>query len=140
MTEDQLYEQLCKNYRFFLKWRQAVFGGYLVILGATLSLSIAAYKDARPITWIVPVSASPLGLVFWGLDIRVRKLFRHTYLIGRRMEGDYYGFFNGIGEIGVVPKADPMPWLTNSLILTSVYIGSAVILTLLGATSWWEWH
>lgn len=139
-SDDHMYEQLCKNYRFFLKWRQAVFGGYLVILGATLSLGIAAYKDARPIAWLVPTVASPLGLVFWMLDIRVRNLFRHTYMVGRKLEGDCCGFFNGIAQIGVVPGVDTMPKLTNSVILSSVYIGATLILITIATISWQQWH
>ena len=55
-------------YRFFLSWRHASFAGNLVVVWAVFSLCITAYKEARELLWIIPLAATPIGILFWMID------------------------------------------------------------------------
>ncbi|MFL6621234.1 MAG: hypothetical protein ACJ8NR_01245 [Sulfurifustis sp.] len=41
LTEDEMYRQLAADYFHHLRWREKLFGGYLVLVG---SLALAFYQ------------------------------------------------------------------------------------------------
>jgi hypothetical protein len=127
--KDKLYEEVGTSYRFFLNWRHASAAGYIVVLGGVMSFCLTAYKDARPLLWIVPLFGTPFGIFFWIVDRRIRSLFQTAVRAGRTLEGEQGGFFTEQEKIGTVPGLDRYPrFLTHSSALSILYIGSSVAL------------
>jgi len=71
----QRYEENGVAWRFMLGWRQALFGGYLVVLYSLASFAITVQKEAPNCTWLVPLTAAFLTLIFWGIESRTRTLY-----------------------------------------------------------------
>jgi len=127
--KEKLYEEIAANYRFFLNWRHASFAGHMVILGAVVSFSIGAYKDAKPLLWLIPLAGAPFGVFFCIVDTRIQKIFQCAIEAGRKLEGELGGYFSEQAEIGTVPIRDKCPMLfTHTMALRIVYLGSTLTL------------
>lgn len=127
-----LYREVGENYRFFLKWRHAAFAGHLVIMGATLSVSMAVFEKARELAWTVPLFAAFVSLVFLFLDIRTSKVFQCAVAAGRDLEVDKVGYYTRQQEIGAVPNSDhSRGFLTHSTALILYYSGAAAFCIIL---------
>ncbi len=127
--KEKLYDQIGINYRYFLSWRHASFAGYMVVLGVTASFCIDAYRDAKPLLWLIPLAATPFGVSFWLIDVRIQKIFQAAIQAGRKLEGDLGGYFTEQQKIGTVPLLDKYPRLfTHSAVLRTIYLGSALTL------------
>jgi len=136
--DEKRYEQVGTNYRFFLKWRHASFAGYIVILGAIVSFSIAAYKDALPLLWLVPLTGVPFGIFFWIVDIRIQKVFQSAIEAGRKLEGEQGGYFSEQANIGTIPKRDsnyPVVF-SHTAALRTIYL--AFTLLLIGVSAYFK--
>ncbi|MCK4341515.1 MAG: hypothetical protein KAY37_07330 [Phycisphaerae bacterium] len=76
-----VYETAVKMHQYFLNWRHRLFAGYLVILAAFGVAYSWASDPSRndqfililPALWLIPLLTA---IVFWGLDIRNRDLYR----------------------------------------------------------------
>ena len=136
-----IYEEIGRNYRFFLNWRYATFLGNFVILGAALSLTLEKYEEASTLTYLIPLCGSPLGLIFLLLDIRISRLFQAAYIAGKKLEGKYIGYFSYTTNELKVIKSDPKRrWeLTHSKIIWFIYVFSSItmfFLSLLLRNQW----
>lgn len=122
-----VYKEIGTNYRFFLKWRYATLLGNFVVLGAVLSLTLRKYEEASTLTYLIPLCASPVGLISLLLDIRTSKLFQAAYIAGKKLEGKYIGYFGYTTNKLRVIKSDPKRrWtLTHSKIIWFVYVFSS---------------
>jgi hypothetical protein len=126
MKED-IYKEVGTNYRFFLGWRQAAFAGYLVVVGAVMSLSISAFKDARAIAWIIPLCASPIGVLLWIVEVRTRALYHATIRAGKDLEAPEKGFYTRLAdEVVLAPGTSPFESLTQSAALNLLFLGGSV--------------
>ena len=84
--KEKIYEEIGNNYRFFLCWRHAAFAGNLIVLGAILSFSVSAFKDAKELMWFIPLIASPVGFLLWVIDVRNRSLYHTANRVGKELE------------------------------------------------------
>ncbi len=98
--EKKIYEELCNNYRYFLTWRHAAFAGHVLAIGGTIALSITAIKDALKIAYLIPLFASPIGIILWLFDIKIRKIYRAIYIQGEKLEEGFDGYFSCLRKIG----------------------------------------
>ncbi|MFZ1413345.1 MAG: hypothetical protein WAS73_02030 [Defluviicoccus sp.] len=127
--KDEMYKEVGTNYRFFLGWRHAALAGYVLVFGAVLSLCISAFKDASQIVWIIPFSASPIGLALWAIDRRTRDLYHATLRAGRQLEAPEKGFYTLISEeVALPPGSNPFRKVTQTGALNAMFIGGSLAL------------
>jgi hypothetical protein len=139
--KEKIYEEIGNNYRFFLRWRHAAFAGNLIVLGAVLSFSTTAYKDAKDLMWIIPLVASPVGFLLWVIDVRTRSLYHAATHAGKELEGDISGFYSKLINEGVAlpPGTSVFSRLTQSLALNLLFLGSSFVLLALSLLFYIKW-
>ena len=141
--KEKIYEEIGNNYRFFLRWRHAAFAGNLIVLGAILSFSVSAFKDAKELMWIIPLLASPVGILLWIIDVRNRSLYHVANRAGKEIEDSegLPGFYSKLISEGVaLPKGtSPISKWTQSLALNLLFIGSSVLLMFLSLFFYIKW-
>lgn len=141
--KEKIYEEVGNNYRFFLRWRHAALAGNMVVLGAVLSFSISAYKDAKELMWIIPLLASPMGLLLWVIDVRTRSLYHTANRAGKEIEDSesVSGFYSKlISDAVALPKNDStFSKLTQSLALNVLFLGSSALLLFLSTFFFVKW-
>jgi len=130
--KEKAYEEVGANYRFFLRWRHAAVIGDLIVLWATLSLCITAFKDARQLMWIIAFCASPFGILLWIVDVRTRDMYHTAIRAGADLEGEVRGFYTRVRDEVALPKGMcPAKKLTQSLALNILFFGTSIVLLLL---------
>ena len=129
---EKLYEEVGRNFRFFLSWRHACFAGYLVILWVIMKFSIECYKDAQSFLWLILLLGAGLGIVFAFMDKRTKKFFYAAIEVGRRLESEckLEGYFTAHARF----LADRN---THSEVLKWFYYGSAIVLVVLSFFAFW---
>jgi hypothetical protein len=141
--KEKIYEEIGNNYRFFLKWRHAAFAGNMIVLGAILSFSVSAFKDAKELMWIIPLVASPVGLLLWIIDKRNRSLYHIVNRAGKEIEDSegVSGFYSKLISEGVALPKDKSAYsqLTQSLALELFFFGSSIMLILLSLFFYIKW-
>ena len=98
------YEEIGKNYRFFLNWRNALFGGHITVVAAhVVAFSwIISQGLNNPLYYIlISLSGLFITLIFWALEYRTRKLYHFCTTAGREWEKA------NVGGLGVYTKLDP---------------------------------
>jgi hypothetical protein len=129
---EELYKEVGSNYRFFLGWRHATFAGYLIVLGAVVSFCISAYKDAVEILWLVPLCASPIGVLLWAVDFRTRSLYHAAMRAGKELEAPTKGFYTLLAdEVALAPGTSPFRQVTQSAALNILFLGGSLLLAAL---------
>ena len=134
MDDNKKYDEIGSNYRFFLGWRHASFAGILIVLYGTFSLSLLIYKEAAAFAWIVPLVASPIGILLWVIDVRTRDLYHAAIQAGKVLEGEKGGFYTILSDDVVLPAGlSPMKYLfqkkcNQSVALNVLFLGSSVVL------------
>ena len=135
MTEKK-YEEIGTNYRFFLGWRHASFAGNVIILYGAISLCFSTYEKAPAFAWLVPLLASPIGLLLWIIDVRTRELYHAAIRAGKNLEGQGGGFYTELASVSKVKGTRPFMMLfkkewTQSGAVDIFFIGSSLILLLI---------
>ena len=141
--KEKIYEEIGNNYRFFLRWRHAAFAGNIIVLGAILSFSVSAFKDAKELMWIIPLAASPVGFLLWIIDKRNRSLYHVANRAGKEIEEseEVSGFYSKLISEGVAlpkEKSAYSQW-TQSLALELLFLGSSAVLILLSLFFYIKW-
>jgi len=105
-----VYQEIGKDYRHFLNWRQALFGGFL----------ISIYTVARAYAWlseqgftnftIVYLAGLLLTFCFWFLEIQNRALYQACTKAGSELEKSH-----GLHKYGIYTKLED-PCLRNKLV------------------------
>jgi hypothetical protein len=120
--KEKLYEEVGAVYRFFLGWRHATLGGIVVIVGGALSLTASIYKDSPELSFLVPLFASPFGIILWMIDVRTRSLYHAAIQAGKNLEGSDNGFFSVLSA-GIALRKDERFFsrITHSLALFIIF-------------------
>ena len=130
--DDKAYEEVGSNYRFFLAWRHASFAGMVVILYGTIQLTVSALKDQPHFAWLVPILASPLGVLLWIVDTRTRDLYHATIRAGKALEGEVGGFYTELSRVTIPPGRSAFSRRSQSAALTVLFLGSSFVMVALG--------
>jgi len=136
---EKVSEAVGPNYRYFLGWRHAAFGANIIVLWGTASLIIAAFKDALPLVWIIPLLACPIGLLLWIADKRTRQIYRKLVKAGKDLEPGGIGPYSELERISIPRNVN---WfcpdeegrcklISQSTVLTLFFLRSSVVLFLL---------
>jgi hypothetical protein len=97
---ETIYKEVSATYRFFLGWRHAAIVGIVVIMGGVISLLSSVSKESPGLAFLVPLFASPLGVIFWAIDVRTRDLYHAAMRAGKALERGV-GFFTVLSEVAV---------------------------------------
>src|SRR5262245_36832786 len=88
LDEKDLYEELGRNYRYFLDWRAKLFAGYFaVILGLAVAFAWLVVRSIR-LSSLAPFSLFGASVLFWCLDLRNRKQARDCIQSAAQLEED----------------------------------------------------
>jgi hypothetical protein len=135
---EKKYEEVGSAYRFFLGWRHASFAGNLVVLYGVCSLLITAHRNAPNLMWTIPLAASPVGLLFWWIDVRTRDLYHAAMRAGKALEGDAGGFYSELQNVALPRDASAFQRVTQSGALNVFFLGSSLILLVSGVALLWK--
>lgn len=126
--DEKMYDEVGANYRFFLKWRHASFAGILVVIGGVLSLCVSAFKDAKELLWLIPLVASPIGILLWIIDVRTRELYHAAINAGKTLENGTKGFYTLLAdEVRLPLGSSAFIRLSQSMALDVLFFGSSII-------------
>lgn len=131
MEKIDIYNEVGANYRFFLNWRHKALAGYLIsIAGLTSILSWSFENDYHSINTSILFISCIVSLVFWGIDIRIRKLYNICQKVGSNIEKKHFHeeIQNNSEDLQLVYTALNIPdgKITHSRIL-NILFGSAAI-------------
>jgi len=138
---DKAYEEIGRNYRFFLAWRHAAFAAGLVIIWGTCSLVTSAYEKQMGIAWMIPISASLPIFCLWVADKRTRQIYRSLLEAGKALESSDRGSYHALSEISVSTNPAGAPHQGNppgslfshSFALDCFFLGTTVVLLVVAA-------
>lgn len=87
LTLKDAYEEIGRNYRFFLNWRYALIAGYLVSLGAIAKVLLELWnKQPYIIPALLVVILLGITEFFYQLEVRNRDLYHYCTQQGKLME------------------------------------------------------
>lgn len=113
--------------------------GYLIVLGAVVSFSVSAYKDATEFLWLVPLCASPIGVLLWMVDVRTRGLSHAARQAGKDLEAPTKGFYTLLDEVALPPGTSPFRQVTQSAALNILFLGGSLLLLALSVIFYCEY-
>jgi hypothetical protein len=129
VTDDEMYRQLSADYLHHLQWREKLFAGFLVLIGA---LALAFYhthkKDQQGelwylYGWVIPLAGAALSVIFLLLERRCQEVLRDRRLVGRAFEEHAMrvGLFGSVVRVSRQARR-----ITHSGILQFLYLVGAV--------------
>ncbi len=130
MTNNDIkYEEIGKNYRFFLTWRYGIFAAHLVVLWSSFSLGFNLLeKKVDPfVVGIILIIASIVILCLWIAELRNRELYRGLINRGKYLEDSEYQAYSILCELSKVRKKFRI--ITQSVSLDILAYTSFVVLT-----------
>lgn len=87
LTLKDIYTEVGLTYRYFLNWRHALLAGYLaVIYVITTTYTWLAENNLSNLTWIIFMGGILVTLCFWGIEYRIRDLYRSCTSTGFEIE------------------------------------------------------
>lgn len=126
MPREKLYDEVGLNYRFFAKWRQLAFAGYLAVLGAAVSLlRTEPQYSVASLACVAFVCLA--GIAFWIADMRTHVLTMHAIDAGQTLETSEPGFY------GALQRRDQTQrrwWIRHSIAAGLPYLGSPALLVI----------
>ncbi len=120
MNPEKEYEEIGKNYRFFLNWRNLLFGGFIFIVGTLLFNTQELISCYPLIGFFLYTSVGLLSLLFRAMDNRIRDLYRGAINEGKKLETNVIGFYTAAMRFS--NKID------HSSLLDIFYFSSAIFL------------
>ncbi|HCB01985.1 MAG TPA: hypothetical protein DEP19_06345 [Anaerolineae bacterium] len=95
----EIYEEVGRTYRYFLSWRHALLGGYLI--GIYTLFSHYFENNDMNIQRNLLICLFVITIVFWMIEYRIRELYRACTNSGAKIETD-----NKFSSIGIYVKLD----------------------------------
>lgn len=133
--QDEIYKEVGANYRFFLGWRHATLGGYVVVVGAVFTLLFSVPRDARDFAWIAPLASAFLGPILWIIDRRTRDLYHAAIRAGKELESEAggKGVYTQIGQLVRPHDQQCMCRASHSMGLSLIFWGGTLALLVVAA-------
>ena len=128
VSDDEMYRQLAVDHLHHLQWREKLFAGFLVLIGA---LALAFYhthkKDQQgelwfQCGWLVPLGGVALSLMFFFLELRCQEVLWNRRRAGQAFEerAMQLGLFGSIVRVGLEARR-----VTHGRVLQALYLGTA---------------
>lgn len=82
------YEEIGRVHRYFLNWRNALFAGHITVIYAhAVGYSwLLDHENTRLYELLLLASGFFMTLIFWGLEYRIRGLYRACLQAGKSWE------------------------------------------------------
>ena len=103
---DIKYEEIGKNYRFFLTWRYGIFAAQLVVIWSAFSIAYKSLEnkvDSSIVAMILIVS-SIVSLCLWIAELRNRELYRGLINKGKLLEDSENQAYSILCDLSKVRK------------------------------------
>lgn len=103
LTVRDVYEEIGKNYRYFLNWRHGLFAGYLAVVAALAAGVVRVYSSHPKFVWPLFLAGAIVTLVFWGLEYRNRDVYHACQRSGAECERHFpagVGIFTRMQNLG----------------------------------------
>jgi hypothetical protein len=109
LIQKEIYAEIGTNYRFFLNWRHALFAGYLLVLYALINAYLRLSESSQgDLNYVVFSIGLLLSVCFWGLEIRIRDLYRACTRAGHKLE-------NLASESGIYTELDNQDLINRTI-------------------------
>lgn len=129
VTDDEMYRQLAEDYRHHLRWREKLFTGFLVLMGA---LALAFYHTHKAeqsaelwfaLGWLIPLIGSGLSWIFFLLERRCQEvlLARRPFGLALEKSASRKALFFSVHAVGRQPMR-----ITHTSVLEFVYLCGAL--------------
>ena len=85
------YEEIGRVHRYFLNWRNALFAGHITVIYAhVIGYSwLIDHENTWMYELLLLLSGLFMTLIFWGLELRTRELYRACLEAGKSWEKKY---------------------------------------------------
>lgn len=125
--KEKKYEEVGVNYRFFLGWRHASLAGIFLILYGIISITIDVYAKSPWLACFIPALCSPIGILFWVIDLRTSQLYYDAIIAGKKLEGFEGGIYSEISKTAKPPE-ECFKNLSHSLAINIIFWGTSALL------------
>jgi len=89
IDERDLYEEIGRNYRYFLDWRAKLLAGYFaVIVGLAVGFAWILGRSMIRLSSLAPFSLFGISVLFWCLDLRNRQQYHACIEAAAQLEED----------------------------------------------------
>jgi len=120
VDEDRAYEEIGRNYRYFLGWRHKLVAGYFAII-AGLGIAYWTTQNDQE-TWpLLCLAAIVLSVLFWMFDRRNMDLYRACLEAGQQLEAGKGGLFALKGGLFALLNTRKLRLLNHSLGIRLLY-------------------
>jgi len=99
MEQIGFYEEIGKNYRFFLSWRYGVFAAYFVLLYGAFNLAQSTLSADIKVSGLILIIASIISFFLWIADCRTRVIYRNLLRSGSKIEKKNKGAYSTLNDI-----------------------------------------
>lgn len=86
MEDNGFYQEIGKNFRFFLSWRYGVIAAYFFLIWGAYNLALNTIKISNQITGLLLIIASLISIFLWLAECRTRDIFRELIQKGKEIE------------------------------------------------------
>ena len=114
-----LYRESANHHRYFLTWRQLLFGGFFAIAGGTINLTLKILDDYPRIAFIPPLLFVFIAVCFCFFEKRNTELYRAAINTCSQLEGSSEGFYKYIQA--------KVQGSIHTTLINAVYIVSGVL-------------
>ena len=109
LMQKEIYAEIGTNYRFFLNWRHALFAGNLLVLYALVNAYLRLSESNQgDLNYVVFSIGLLLSVCFWGLEIRIRDLYRACTRAGHKLE-------KMVSESGIYTELDSQNLINGAI-------------------------
>lgn len=88
-------------------------------------------RDNFKFSWVLPLIASPVGVLLWIIDVRTRTLYHAAIDAGKHLEGETGGFFTELDKVAFKKGTCIFSHLTQSLAVSILFLGSSALFIIL---------
>lgn len=123
VTDRDLYREIIRNWMHHSRWREKLFTGYLIVLGALAVAYYAASSNnsrVAHLVWVVPATGAFVAVIFFLVDYRIEEVLHALAREGAELEP----------RPGVFADR-PTTILTHRWLLRSVYVVTGLALAAL---------
>ncbi|KAF0245614.1 MAG: hypothetical protein FD180_1482 [Planctomycetota bacterium] len=135
---EAVYAQVVDLFIHYLGWRHRLLVGFFTFVAANcVAFATIKTKDLLlAVQWAIPFCVSAGSLLFWGLEIRNRELYRSCTEAGKKLEE-----LLGVGSNGVFAtllSSQPRPPITHSDLFDLMFFATSSMSAALGLIAAWS--
>lgn len=133
-----VYAHVVELFTHYLGWRHRLLVGFFTFVAANgAAFATIKTKDLlRSVQWTIPFCVSAGAMLFWGLEVRNRELYRSCTRAGEKLES-LLGV-NSEGVFATLSNSPARPPITHSDLFDIMFFVSAFTSSALGIIAAWS--